>query len=256
MAETTTLGVIGAGIAGCALVACLRRRGWDGTIGLWEAGRGPGGRAASRRSRHDDALVIDHGAPLFNIAAAPAPALLAPLRAGGWIEPWAGIAADLESPDRLRRPSRDPLLAGELWHGCGGMDRIGHGLLELAEAWGPVERHWGHRVRRLEPRTGGGWILRNEDGEELAEVDWLVLSGSLLAHPRSLKLINARPNQRTPPTPVGLPRAHRSIDWPVCLSFWPLDRVDQPIIEGAAPSLRPRPKPRDGAEQPTAGLKR
>ena len=189
MAETTTLGVIGAGIAGCALVACLRRRGWDGTIGLWEAGRGPGGRAASRRSRHDDALVIDHGAPLFNIAAAPAPALLAPLRAGGWIEPWAGIAADLESPDRLRRPSRDPLLAGELWHGCGGMDRIGHGLLELAEAWGPVERHWGHRVRRLEPRTGGGWILRNEDGEELAEVDWLVLSGSLLAHPRATTLL-------------------------------------------------------------------
>ena len=189
MAETTTLGVIGAGIAGCALVACLRRRGWDGTIGLWEAGRGPGGRAASRRSRHDDALVIDHGAPLFNIAAAPAPALLAPLRAGGWLEPWAGIAADLESPDRLRRPSRDPLLAGELWHGCGGMDRIGHGLLELAEAWGPVERHWGHRVRRLEPRTGGGWILRNEDGEELAEVDWLVLSGSLLAHPRACELL-------------------------------------------------------------------
>lgn len=189
MAESTTLGVIGAGVAGCAVVASLRRRGWRGPIGMWEAGRGPGGRAASRRSRHDDALVIDHGAPLFNVATGPGPALLAPLRAGGWIEPWVGIAADLVSPGTLRRPSRDPLLAGELWHGCGGMDRIGHGLLELAEAWGPVERHWGHRVRQLEQRPGGGWILRNDDGEELAAVDWLVVSGTLLAHPRATTLL-------------------------------------------------------------------
>jgi predicted NAD/FAD-dependent oxidoreductase len=170
-------------------VASLRRRGWSGPIGLWEAGRGPGGRAASRRSRNDEALVIDHGAPLFNIATAPAPALLAPLRAGGWIEPWGGIAADLGGEGQLLRPSGDPLLAGELWHGCGGMDRMAHGLLELAEACGPVERHWGHRVRQLERRPGGGWALLNEDGEELAEVDWLVLSGSLLAHPRASALL-------------------------------------------------------------------
>ena len=189
MAETATLGVIGAGVAGCALAASLRRRGWSGPIGLWEAGRGPGGRAASRRSRHDEALVIDHGAPLFNIATAPAPSLLAPLRAGGWIEPWTGIAADLGVEGKLRRPSGDPLLAGELWHGCGGMDRVAHGLLELAEACGPVERHWGHRVRQLERGPGGGWALLNEDGEELAEVDWLVLSGSLLAHPRASALL-------------------------------------------------------------------
>ena len=189
MAETATLGVIGAGVAGCALAASLRRRGWSGPIGLWEAGRGPGGRAASRRSRHDEALVIDHGTPLFNITTAPAPSLLAPLRAGGWIEPWTGIAADLGVEGELRRPSGDPLLAGDLWHGCGGMDRVAHGLLELAEACGPVERHWGHRVRQLERRPGGGWALLNDDGEELAEVDWLVLSGSLLAHPRASALL-------------------------------------------------------------------
>jgi hypothetical protein len=61
--------------------------------------------------------------------------------------------------------------------------------LELAEACGPVERHWGHRVRQLERGPGGGWALLNEDGEELAEVDWLVLSGSLLAHPRASALL-------------------------------------------------------------------
>jgi predicted NAD/FAD-dependent oxidoreductase len=181
--------VIGAGVAGCALAASLRRGGWRGWIGLWEAGRGPGGRAASRRSRHDPDLLIDHGAPLFTIGAAPAPSLLAPLRSGGWIEPWSGACADLDGEGRLGTPSRDPLLAGELWRGCGGMDRIAHGLLELAEREGPVERHWGHRVRRLEKRPEGGWRLFDGDGEELAEVDWLALSGSLLAHPRARALL-------------------------------------------------------------------
>lgn len=189
MQEPPSLGVIGAGVAGCALAARLRSLGWRGWLGLWEAGRGPGGRAASRRSRHDPDLALDHGAPLFNLTATPAPALLAPLRSGGWIEPWLGEAADLDGEGKLQRPSRDPLLAGELWRGCGGMDRIAHGLLELAERHGPVERHWGHRVRRLEARPGGGWRLYDGDGEELVEVEWLVLSGSLLAHPRATALL-------------------------------------------------------------------
>jgi predicted NAD/FAD-dependent oxidoreductase len=189
MGDSPSLGVIGAGVAGCALAAALRRGGWRGWIGLWEAGRGPGGRAATRRSRHDANLAIDHGAPLFNIGGSPAPALLAPLRTGGWIEPWSGPSADLDGDGLLALPSRDPLLAGELWRGCGGMDRLAHGLLELAEQQGPVERHWGHRVRRLERLPGGGWRLFNDEGEELAEVDWLALSGSLLAHPRARELL-------------------------------------------------------------------
>jgi predicted NAD/FAD-dependent oxidoreductase len=114
---------------------------------------------------------------------------LAPLRAGGWIEPWSGECVDLDVDGALGHPSRDPLLRGQLWRGCGGMERITHGLLELAERSAPVERHWGHRVRRLELRPGGGWRLFNGDGEDLAEVDWLVLSGSLLAHPRSTELL-------------------------------------------------------------------
>jgi predicted NAD/FAD-dependent oxidoreductase len=189
MGESPSLGVIGAGVAGCALAAALRRGGWRGWIGLWEAGRGPGGRAATRRSRRDPNLAIDHGAPLFNIGATPAPTVLAPLRNGGWIEPWSGPSADLDGDGRLSQPSRDPLLAGELWHGCGGMDRLAHGLLELAEQHGPVERHWGHRVRRLERRAAGGWRLCNDEGEQLAEVDWLAISGSLLAHPRARELL-------------------------------------------------------------------
>jgi predicted NAD/FAD-dependent oxidoreductase len=184
-----SVGIIGAGVAGCALAARLRQLDWKGWIGLWEAGRGPGGRASTRRSRLDHGLAIDHGAPLFNITCTPTPLLLASLRSGGWIEPWLGASAEIEADGSLRLPSRDPRLGGDLWHGCGGMDRIAHGLLELAEEISPVERHWGHRVRGLARSSGGGWRLFNDDSEVLAKVDWLVLSGSLLAHPRCRNLL-------------------------------------------------------------------
>ncbi|MEA5413231.1 NAD(P)-binding protein, partial [Synechococcus sp. BA-120 BA3] len=88
-----SVAVIGAGVAGCALAAGLRRGGWGGSIVLREAGRGPGGRAATRRSRHDAGWQVNHGAPLFNLLDGPEPDLVAPLLAGGWIEPWREPAA-------------------------------------------------------------------------------------------------------------------------------------------------------------------
>ena len=62
-----SIAVIGAGVSGCAFVAQLRRLGYTGALSLWETGRGPGGRASTRRSRQDHGLRIDHGAPLLNI---------------------------------------------------------------------------------------------------------------------------------------------------------------------------------------------
>jgi predicted NAD/FAD-dependent oxidoreductase len=188
MAEAR-LAIIGAGAAGCALAASLRQRGWAGPIHLREIGRGPGGRAATRRSRRDAGLRIDHGAPLFNISAASAePTLLEPLRLGGWIRPWSGAIRSLDVDGRLGDPFADGFSDGALWQGHGGMDQLSKGLLALAQAHpGDTRCHYGCLVRNLEPRpaaTGQGWSLRDAGGSELQQADWLVLSGSLLAHPR------------------------------------------------------------------------
>lgn len=180
------LAVIGAGVSGCALAAELVRRGWTGPLTLWEMGRGPGGRAATRRSRLDPARRVDHGAPLFNISGQPAPRLLAPLRQGGWIEPWTGGTAGLDGTGRPGPHPDDPLLEGDLYRGVGGMDGLCRGLLELAGA--RVRLQAGTLVRELDVTPGGRWVLLDGAGERLAEVDWLVLSGSLLAHPRALSL--------------------------------------------------------------------
>jgi predicted NAD/FAD-dependent oxidoreductase len=185
-----SVAVIGAGVAGCALAAALRRGGWRGSIVLREAGRGPGGRAATRRSRHDPGWQIDHGAPLFNLLEEPEPDLVAPLVEGGWIEPWREVAALLDGEGRLGPAEGDPLLRGCLHRGRGGMDGLGHGLLALAEDQGPaagLDVRFGTLIQHLEALPAGGWRLADASGAVQGEADWLVLTGTLLAHPRALE---------------------------------------------------------------------
>ena len=177
-----SIAVIGAGVSGCALVAQLRRLGFGGAISLWETGRGPGGRASTRRSRHDAELRIDHGAPLLNITGETAPRLLQPLLEGGWIEPWQGAIAQLQGESTLRPGQADALGLGQLYRGLGGMDHLCRGLLSLAE--NGCDTHYGTLVRHLD-REGGPWRLLGPNRELLGQADWLVLSSTLLAHPRS-----------------------------------------------------------------------
>jgi predicted NAD/FAD-dependent oxidoreductase len=178
------LGIIGAGPAGCALAAALRLRGWGGTITLLEIGRGPGGRAATRRSRSDPALAINHGAPLFNIRSAPEPCLLEPLRRGGWIEPFTGAIHSLDGSGDLGPAINDGFSSGRLWQGRGGMEQVCRGLLDLAQGQaGHTELRGGCLVRQLQPQPDC-WTLTDPDGQPLLHCRWLVVSGTLLAHPR------------------------------------------------------------------------
>jgi predicted NAD/FAD-dependent oxidoreductase len=184
--------VIGAGVAACALAAALRRGGWGGALSLWESGRGPGGRAASRRSRQDAELCLDHGAPLLSITGDPAPALLDPLLRRGVVMPWSGSIRGLDGEGRLTLTPDSPYCRGRLFHSQGGMDNLCRGLLELAERdnHGSIDGHFGALVPQLRRLESGGWQLLDAAGSVLAEADWLLLSSTLLAHPRSRLLLN------------------------------------------------------------------
>ena len=188
------LAIIGAGVGGCALAASLRREGFGGTIRLLEIGRGPGGRSATRRSRQDPDLLINHGAPCFNLRSSPSPQLIAPLAAAGWIRPFEGAIRSLDGNGAIVDPIDDGFSEGAIWQGHGSMDALCEGLLAIArggettagEAW--CELQGGTLVRQLKLRGEGSalrWSLRDGSGELLCEARWLVLSGSLLAHPRA-----------------------------------------------------------------------
>ncbi|MEY3767393.1 MAG: hypothetical protein RLZZ11_463 [Cyanobacteriota bacterium] len=176
--------MIGAGVGGCALAAALRQQGWLGSMALLEIGRGPGGRTATRRSRSERTLAINHGAPLFNITASPEPQLLEPLRRGGWTTPFSGAIGSLDEHGRLGAAlANDPLCSGSLWQGSPQMDDLCRGLLALAQQGTPTRLISGTLVRQLETQPSG-WTLRDSQGETLLHSRWLVLSGTLLAHPR------------------------------------------------------------------------
>ena len=185
--EDPTLAVIGAGVAGCALVAQLRRQGFKGCIDVWETGRGPGGRASTRRSRQDPQLAIDHGAPIMNICSSSAPYLLQPLLAQGSLQPWKGSLAMLQVESSLQLDRSDTFSSGNLYRASNGMDGLAAGLLELAVVEGApeVRRHFSTLVRHLVFQPGRGWQLLNQQGELIGRAEWLVLSGTLLAHPRT-----------------------------------------------------------------------
>jgi hypothetical protein len=68
------------------------------------------------------------------------------------------------------------------------MDGLARGLLALAEDQGPAARldvRYGTLIQHLEALPGGGWRLADAGGAVQGEADWLVLSGTLLAHPRA-----------------------------------------------------------------------
>ena len=212
-----TLLIVGAGVSGCALAAQLRCLGWRGPIRMLEAGRGLGGRAASRPCRQDPTWRLDHGAPFLDLRGAEPPALLQPLLQAGrlrsWPPPTAGHGDNtgdqsggdgfpaLRQLDAAGRLSEEPgplANAGQLYRGWPAMGDLAAGMLELAEqacrpgspaAGAPaVERIHGRRVERVE-RRDGLWRLGTADGTPLAQGHWLVLSGTLLAHPRCRELL-------------------------------------------------------------------
>lgn len=110
----TDLAIVGAGVSGCALAASLRRRGWRGSIELLEIGRGPGGRAATRYSRQDPDLRINHGAPLFNIRAQTPPELLQALEQREVISPFRGSIQSLDGQRSLGSAIDDGFSDGQL----------------------------------------------------------------------------------------------------------------------------------------------
>ena len=179
------LAIVGAGLAGCALTQCLGRSGFDGSTVLVEAGRGPGGRASSRRHRNDPIWRLDHGAPALNFSAPPQGGiaeLLQPLLDQGvlvkeqrplvWLD---GAAQRIDGPPQGLSYAGSPTMASV----CEAL---------LAQAPGRHQSVFGCRLRWPE-RSAGSWLLANAERNEVFAAKRLALTGTLLAHPRSLAML-------------------------------------------------------------------
>ena len=185
------LAVIGAGLSGSSLIGRLQQLGSNLNIALIEAGRGPGGRTATRRRRDQSGWLLNHGAPGFGLSESKSEgmeALLAPLRSAGVLQRDERAVLSLNAQGDLS-PANSPgaCPVGGWWHGLPSMASICEALLDAADSV-ELSRQFETRVRWLERRQGH-WLLENEDRTWSLRAKRLVLSGTLLAHPRSLKML-------------------------------------------------------------------
>ena len=187
--QPVEIGVIGAGASGCSLIARLRQCGCRNKIAVIEAGRGPGGRMATRQRRDDPIWHLDHGAPGFTLSEHPTGALkelLAPLKESGVLKReqgkvlWLNKEAELKTPEELGKSQQ------EWWKGDPYMANICKKLIPKANN---LEEIYKCRVRFVEKKEDI-WILKNEANELIIKCQKLIFSGNLLAHPRSLAMLD------------------------------------------------------------------
>lgn len=133
--SSAPVAIVGAGVAGLACAHALQERGR--AVVLFDKGRGPGGRTATRRAGDARGRGWDHGAPAFSAEGAGFRAAVASWEAAGIVAPW-------EVPDEV------------LWTAVPGMSalcrRLSTGLPMLQ----------GMKVLGLH-RGGDGWSVQAED---------------------------------------------------------------------------------------------
>jgi len=183
------LAVIGAGLAGCSCLARLHQQGFQGTTAVVEAGRGPGGRMATRQRRERPEWRLDHGAPglqLPDLLPNGVEELLKPLREQGRLRREWGWVTGLNSTGRVVDAPEEHAAMGTWYRGQPTMSHLCEALLDQASP--SLERNFGFRVRWLE-HSDDHWSLMDETRQRTVEARILVMSGTLLAHPRSLSML-------------------------------------------------------------------
>lgn len=131
------VGLVGAGMAGLSCATELRKGGVD--VVLFDKGRGPGGRMATRRTEvAGDMLHFDHGAQYFTARDSAFVATVGKWLVRGVVAGW-------------------PAAGDEAYVGVPGMNGP---LKHMAK---DLDVHWGVRIEQIRQQERGGWTLTSAD---------------------------------------------------------------------------------------------
>lgn len=140
---STTIAIIGAGMAGLSCATELKARGLNPV--LFDKGRGPGGRMATRRAQvGDDEVRFDHGAQYFTARDPRFVKAVERWRAASVAAPW-------------------PTAGADAFVGTPGMNGP---VKHMAAA---LDVSWGSRIERI-ARDGTRWLLHGEGKSFAAEM--------------------------------------------------------------------------------------
>ncbi len=149
--------VIGAGVAGLACAGRLQEAGVP--VSLFDKGRGPGGRCATRRA---GGFAFDHGAQYVTAGDERFRQTVAAAEAADLVAPWRGVPARLPASGQGAREDG----AGR-WVGVPGMNALARHLGQGLSIRSRV------RIVAVE-RDGNRWRLRAEDGSAAGAFDHVV----------------------------------------------------------------------------------
>ncbi|MEM8963430.1 MAG: FAD-dependent oxidoreductase [Acidobacteriota bacterium] len=145
--------VVGAGIAGLAGARCLADHGLE--VVVFDKGRGPGGRASTRRAQGPQGtLTFDHGAQYFSARDPRFARFVESWHHDGVVAPWRGRFVTIDDGTIVPRHDEHPR-----WVGVPGMNAV------LAHLATDLDVRWSTRVDRL-TRHGSTWQLTTHDGDQ------------------------------------------------------------------------------------------
>ncbi|AGM41014.1 NAD/FAD-dependent oxidoreductase [Spiribacter salinus M19-40] len=183
-----SVAIIGSGIAGASAARGLALSMPEALsrVTLYEIGRGPGGRASTRKTRAIPELRINHGAPYADISTPEGLAVLSSL--GDAVAPYLGDRVLIDGKTGELRPREagngEALITG----GNGEMAEFADRLLRDRDntVLSPIVSAYSTMVRGLArgEDEGAPWVLTDKSQDEVGRADWLVVAGSGVAHPR------------------------------------------------------------------------
>ncbi len=228
--ETSTIAIVGAGIAGLSCAQRLRAAGWSVT--LFDKGRRPGGRACSRQSR--TGVQFDHGAQYFTVKTATFQPIVADWHARGVVAPWQGRIVQLQ--DGQTRPRDSDRIC---YVGTPSMAQIATHLAQDLLVHSETE------IVSFTQRADG-WQLIDNAGNCWGDYAWLVLA---LPAPQSAARLGQLPELQLQVAPVSmLPCWSVLVAWesPLPAPFDGAFVEDSPLSWVARDSSKPgRPKQLD-----------
>ena len=179
--------VIGAGISACTFATCLNKRFPDASILLVEHGRRIGGRATTRKSRKKNALRFDHGLPSLHFSKH----ISKDIRT---------LISPLINSKKLINISNDILLMNEfgeinnlftnsrIYRSVPFMINFCEDIINQAPNPGKINFLFETLTKSIR-RKNNLWKVE-ANNESFINAKNLILSSSLIAHPRCLKILN------------------------------------------------------------------
>jgi predicted NAD/FAD-dependent oxidoreductase len=182
--------IIGGGVSGCASARRLAQLAPTAQITLYEIGRGPGGRASTRKTRSLPGVYINHGAPYCDIRTDLGRSLITSLDTG--TAPFTGVRGRLEDSTGKFSPYKEEEDAATMYiTGANGeMSQISSSLLSDLPS---VNTKYKTMIRGLAKTADGVWEMRDKSDTLIGSADWLIVAGSGVAHPRWTKSFGGVP---------------------------------------------------------------